>query len=168
MQPFTSATQMALNMKNFELVGKFKARLINGGNFYLLQENEFQFSLTSNECRILFVFDRYQEGAPIIFVAKAGSKGEGLHVLLLRHLRGALDQLSDHASPENFAEIFNRYFVDLLTGDFSIESEYLKREDDFFTLLMYVPRLDEDDPIKIKVKLFDISWIADLKIRLGM
>ena len=56
-------------------------------------------------------------------------------MIILRDIRGARDVLPDAGSPENQAEIFNKYFRDILAGDFSIlkEQETLGKEISFLS-----------------------------------
>ena len=123
------------------------------------------FELLSSTSRIRFVWERYVENQKITYIATPDPEDRGMHYLLLRHLVGARDVLSDIRSPKNQAAVCNRYFGNLLSGDFSVRCRYEEVKDRFFTLLMELHKLPESDPIRVKAREFDISWMHDLRAR---
>ena len=148
-------------------VSRFKARLLNNGIFSIIKNGEFAWSIESNICKIEFIFERFGNGSYMILVSDPRTKEPGANFNILRHIRGARDILADAGSPENFAEIFNKYFSDVLSGDFSVLVEYERLGKAFGVFLIKVLSLDDDDPIKIKMRAWDISWLDDLKKRGG-
>ncbi|MCE3608094.1 hypothetical protein LXA47_31480 [Massilia sp. P8910] len=145
------------------LVENFKNRLHGGSRFFLKKISENQWKLESDMCRLSFVFDRHEDDSYMILISDPDSNSVGINSFVLRHLRGARDVLADANSAENQAEIFNRYFADVLKGDFSILSEFEKVKLGFGAFLMKALSLPEGDPIKVKAKEFDISWLEDVK-----
>jgi hypothetical protein len=53
----------------------------------------------------------------------------------------------------------------LLNGDFSIAEAYHRVKDRFFTALIETNILPESDPVKVKQRNFDISWLDDWESR---
>lgn len=146
-------------------IKRFKDALIGGDRFLIIKVNELEWHVESALLRISFVFDRYGGDSYMVLISDISSKAHGANIGILRHFRGAEDLLPDVKSPENYAEIFNKYFSDVLNGDFSILSEYEHAGKAFALGLMEVLSLPDDDPLKIKAKKFDISWLTDLKER---
>ena len=104
----------------------------------------------------------------MILVSSPESSAPGANLIILRDIRGARDVLPDAGSPENQAEIFNKYFGDILTGDFSLLKEQERLGKEVSLYLAKALSLDDDDPIKIKVRNYDISWLEDYKKRKGI
>ena len=144
---------------------KFRARLLNAGQFSIKRSSEFAWSVESDVCKIAFVLERFGEGNYNILVSDPRTDRPSASFFALRFVRGAHDVLPDAGSPENLAEIFNRYFPDVLAGDVSVFSEVEKLGKVFWVLWMEAMNLDDDDPIKIKMNAWDISWLADFKAR---
>jgi hypothetical protein len=146
-------------------VRKVRRALDSRKKFRIRKISSREFELASSVSRIRFVFERYDEGQVIIFVATPDPADRGMHLLLLRHLVGARDVLKNATRPQKIAAILNKYFADLLGGDFSIRSRYEAVGSQFFSLLMEANRLPENDPIRVKVRNFDISWMDDFEAR---
>lgn len=149
-------------MENKQFVNIFKNNLRDQNMFSIQQLTPQQWVLVSEKCIITFVFERFEEGLPLITLSQPDANGVQLHFLLLRHLFGAKDELKDRSSPENLARIFDTYFSALKAGDFSIAVKYQEIEDVFFEMLFDIDFLPDDDPIKIKAKNYDISWMDDM------
>ena len=146
---------------------EFKNKLEQSERFTVFQRNEQRFDVESEDCRISFVYDRYadEDDGYVYSVSNPKTNDKNMSVNLLRFLRGARDVLSNSDSPENVAAVFNTYFVDVSNGDFSIRDEYDKMRKPFFVLALEIFNMLENDPIKIKWKNYDISWVEDLKER---
>ncbi len=149
-------------------INRFKARLLGGDTFSIKKQNEFEWRVESKDCRIAFVFERYDGDCFMILVSSPESSAPGANLIILRDIRGARDVLPDAGSPENQAEIFNKYFGDILTGDFSLLKEQERLGKEVSLYLAKALSLDDDDPIKIKVRNYDISWLEDYKKRKGI
>ncbi len=150
-------------MNRDSYISRFKARLLGGDTFSIKKQNEFQWCVESKDCKISFIFERYDEDCFVLLVSNPKSNASGENLILLRHMRGARDVLPDAGSPENLAEIFNKYLSDILAGDLFLLIEAGKIGKEFYLLLMKALSLKDDDPIKIKVRNYDISWLEDYK-----
>jgi hypothetical protein len=155
-------------MDKQEYINRFKLRLNQSERFSVFRRTEGHWEVESENCRISFFYDRREPDAHeyVLLISNPRTNERPMSLVLLRFFRGAHDILSDASSPENEAEILNKYFDDLLGGDFSIQDEYEKVRDDFFILLGDVLKMSEDDPIKTKWRNLDISWIRDMKQRI--
>ena len=149
-------------------VRKFKDHLREGDTFSFNKIDELQWCVESKYCKITFDFDRYGEGGCLIFVSDPNSNTREANFITLRHIRGARNVLSDGGSPENLAEIFDKYFNDILNGDFSIFTERDRLGKVFSLHIMEAIGLNDEDPVKVKFINYDISWLDDLKKRRGL
>lgn len=145
------------------IAARFRARLIGGESFLVKEIDKWERWVESDKCRIKFMFDRYDAAGCMIMVSDPNSSEADASFIYLRYIRGARDVLTDIGSPENTAEVFNKYFADVLRGDFSILEECKKLGNDFSNLLMEALCLDDSDPIKVKADNWDISFRDDLK-----
>lgn len=160
---FSAAEIEKIIMDNDLVIARFKARLLNGDSFFVNNIDQWESWVETNKCRIKFMFDRYGGGGCMIMVSDPNDNNEDASFIYLRYIRGARDVFPDIGSPENTAEIFNKYFSDVLGGDFSILKEYYNLAKDFPDLLMDALCLDDDDPIKVKTDNWDISFLDDLR-----
>jgi len=133
-------------------------------DFKLKKISTGEFDLASSVSRIRFIFERHGGGL-LIYVATPDPADRGMHMLLLRHLVGAREVRRFGTRPQKLAAILNKYFSELLNGDFSIRARYDEVGLNFFSLLMEANRLPDRDPIRVKIKNFDISWMEDFAAR---
>jgi hypothetical protein len=147
------------------IVQRFKKHLVGGAAFKLARDGDHYFVLRAQKCIIRFSFERDEDGC-VILVARPGSLDQGMHLYLLRYLFKAKD-VSGFEWPESSAEVMNRYMQPLLAGNFSIAEEYHRVKDRFFVWLLETRRLPENDPVKVKQRDFDISWLSDWAGRRG-
>ena len=152
-------------------VERFKSHLQGGERFALAEIHPAKIRLSSQSSAITFVFERYAkedgDGGCIAFISRPDELSDGMHVLVLRYILGIGDAPNpEWGVAENTAELFNRHFQQILDGDFSIQEKYSRAERrNFFVMLMRVQALPDHDPIKIKAKNFDITWMDDLERR---
>jgi hypothetical protein len=146
-------------------ISKFRAHLLHADDFLTKKESEYEWRVESKDCRISFIFERFDEDCFVILVSNPKSNAPGANFFVLRYIRAARDLLPDAGSPENQAEVFNTYFGDILRGDFSILKEQERRGKEYYSYLRQALSLDDNDPIKNKIKNFDITWLDDLMAR---
>ena len=156
-----------------DLVSEFKAELRSGSKFRLNEISQGKIALRSRRSDILFLFERYDPSEYVLFILPPGNpkmeltrkpKAE-LHIYLLRQLLGAKDVLIDANRTKALAAVFNKYFQEIIDGDFSISKVYFEVERKFFSYLMEINSLDHDDPIKIKLRDYNITWMDDWEKR---
>lgn len=135
--------------------------LQNFGPFEVVGEN----IVASSRCHIGFYFERYEDTMPLVLIGEAGKMPE-MNLVLLLYLRAVKDPKpsKEHVSDESIiAWILTTYFADLLRGDFSIAKDYRRYRERFFTLLSAVLDLPDNDPIRQKFEIFDLTWMRDLE-----
>lgn len=148
-------------MTNEEIAISFKDCLVNGDDFKVTKSHDHHFKIQSNDCEIDLLFERYEDGYSIE-ISEMGSNKEPLNLLLLRFLRGAVESEDVDAShPGRYAKLLNKYFLDLLEGDFSIRKQYDDIYNEFYHKFTDVQCVDDNQPIWIKIKNFDITWMKD-------
>ena len=155
-----------MNKENF--VERLYSHLQGSERFEVLKTNDLAWEVESDRCRISVIFDRHEESDPVVTVSPAADGAPKMSLFLLRHLRRVGKEFSATNSPEAIARILNLYFTDLLSGDFSIQSEYNAVSKRFFMLGFEVDMLPDTDPIKKKYLNFDIGWLTDLLRRKGL
>jgi hypothetical protein len=154
-----------MEMNRQSIVRRFQTVLTGGADFALAKHSDCNFDLKSQKCTITFVFEKHEIQYSIYVSEPSAPQKDRMKLLLLRYIRGAKEATGESGSPEYYADIFNRYFQDIISGDFSVREEYERLKEPFFTLLVQAKRLPESDPVRKKVENYDISWLDDFQKR---
>ena len=144
-------------------IEQFASKLC-GGTFLVNEVRELEYLVSSPKCAIRVLVQ--PRGGAAIDVINPRQMNERYSFLTLRHMRSARNTSNVSASPmDNVAAIFNKYFLDILNGDFNGLVDYRVTEELLNAFLPRMFSLKEDDPIRIKFHSFDGSWMADWKAR---
>lgn len=121
--------------------------------------SKYKYQINNGFLKIDFLFEKYEEGVTIMLSDMSNTAN--MHLYLLCFLKKI--KLFDLSNAKEFSDLLKRHFKDFLGGDFSIQKDYMKYEKDFFDLLCEIHMMEENNPIKVKFKNFDISWLKDIK-----
>lgn len=150
-------------MNKLEIVTKFREGLNSTDEFKVVEVSELVWKISSQNCVLTFLFERNADVFNIsVEEPNLSQETKPMAMLLLRFLRGAADIDMKGNSPVFFADLMNSHFPDLLEGDFSLREEYERVFDRFYAEILSALFLKEDNPIRIKVENFDISWLDDI------
>ena len=122
------------------------------------------FELRSENCVIRFHFERCESSSCIIEILHPLDTKPPMHSLLLQYLRSVKMPESNFATWfADYGRMLATYFGDVLSGDFSIRSQYAAVETRFWDRLFDIERLPVDHPTRILCDNYDLRWLDEIE-----
>jgi hypothetical protein len=119
-----------------------------------------EIGIKSSECIIRFLFERFEDTYNIL-ISSPNAPTEELSYPILRQLRSVSSIGED--SYEMKGRVLATRFADLLSGDFSIRSEYELMEKRIALGALRVLSLPHDHPIRALYEGCDLQWLDQIE-----
>ena len=135
-------------------------------NFVFSKINNGNYLLSNGKCQLNFTYDRGEVVCNIKHPMNE-NKITGYNVFSVFNYLFPNDEKNIMKSPYEqlieYADILGGKINNILIGDFSWESGYLKEQETLNKLIKFIwNEIDCNDPIYIKFKTGDLSWVSDL------
>lgn len=131
--------------------------------FQARQMSPGEYELYSDKCVVHLICERYEESISQVEFRSPNQDNDGMSCWILCLIRSVPITDDEKNSIAAYSRMLVKHFADVLSGDFSVQSEYEELEGRILDRISEVRELPADDPIRIRFENHELQWLFDLE-----